>query len=36
VVIATHDEAFAARLKPRLIPLKEGRVAGQPSIRGAV
>jgi cell division transport system ATP-binding protein len=27
VMIATHDEAFAARLKPRLIPLKEGRVA---------
>jgi len=27
VVIATHDEAFAARLKPRLIALKEGRVA---------
>ena len=27
VVIATHDEAFAARLKPRLITLKEGRLA---------
>jgi cell division transport system ATP-binding protein len=27
VVIATHDEAFAARLKPRLIAIKEGRVA---------
>jgi cell division transport system ATP-binding protein len=27
VVIATHDEAFAARLKPRLISLAEGRVA---------
>jgi len=27
VVIATHDEAFAARLKPRLIALKEGRLA---------
>jgi len=27
VVIATHDEAFAARLKPRLISLSEGRVA---------
>jgi len=26
VVIATHDEAFAARLKPRLIALKEGRL----------
>jgi len=26
VVIATHDEAFAARLKPRLIALKEGRM----------
>jgi len=26
VVIATHDEAFAARLKPRLIALKEGRI----------
>jgi cell division transport system ATP-binding protein len=27
VVIATHDEAFAARLKPRIIMLKEGRSA---------
>jgi cell division transport system ATP-binding protein len=27
VVIATHDEALAARLKPRLIALKEGKVA---------
>ena len=27
VVIATHDEAITARLKPRLIALKEGRVA---------
>jgi cell division transport system ATP-binding protein len=27
VVIATHDEAFAARLKPRLVSLREGRVA---------
>jgi cell division transport system ATP-binding protein len=27
VVIATHDEAFAARLKPRMIALKEGRLA---------
>jgi cell division transport system ATP-binding protein len=27
VVIATHDEAFAARLKPRTIALKEGRLA---------
>ena len=27
VIIATHDEAFAARLKPRLIALKEGRLA---------
>ena len=27
VVIATHDEAFAARLKPRLIALKDGRLA---------
>ena len=27
VIIATHDEAFAARLKPRLISLKEGRLA---------
>jgi ABC-type ATPase involved in cell division len=27
VVIATHDEALAARLKPRLIALKSGRVA---------
>jgi len=26
VVIATHDEAFAARLKPRLVALKEGRI----------
>ncbi|HXF65098.1 MAG TPA: cell division ATP-binding protein FtsE [Burkholderiales bacterium] len=26
VVVATHDEAFAARLKPRLVALKEGRV----------
>ena len=28
VVIATHDEAFAARLKPRLVALREGRLAG--------
>jgi len=27
VVFATHDVSFAARLKPRLIALKEGRVA---------
>jgi cell division transport system ATP-binding protein len=27
VVIATHDEAFAARLKPRLVSLREGRLA---------
>jgi ABC-type ATPase involved in cell division len=27
VVIATHDEALAARLKPRLIALKEGKLA---------
>ncbi len=27
VVIATHDEAFAARLKPRLIALSGGRLA---------
>jgi cell division transport system ATP-binding protein len=27
VVIATHDEAITARLKPRLIMLKEGRIA---------
>jgi len=27
VVVATHDEAFAARLKPRKIALKEGRLA---------
>jgi len=27
VVIATHDEAFAARLKPRLIALSGGRIA---------
>ena len=27
VVIATHDEAFAARLKPRLVTLREGRLA---------
>ena len=27
VVIATHDEAFAARLKPRVIALKGGRLA---------
>src|SRR5689334_24784750 len=27
LVIATHDEAFAARLKPRVIALKEGKVA---------
>ena len=27
VVIATHDESLAARLKPRRIALKEGRVA---------
>jgi cell division transport system ATP-binding protein len=26
VVIATHDEAFAARLKPRLVVLKDGKV----------
>jgi len=26
VVIATHDEALAARLKPRLVALREGRV----------
>jgi cell division transport system ATP-binding protein len=28
VVIATHDESLAARLKPRRIGLKEGKVAG--------
>jgi cell division transport system ATP-binding protein len=27
VVVATHDEAFAARLRPRVITLKEGRLA---------
>ncbi len=27
VVIATHDETFAARLKPRLVALREGRLA---------
>jgi len=27
VIIATHDEAFAARLKPRIIALREGRLA---------
>ncbi len=27
VIIATHDEAFAARLKPRLVALKYGKVA---------
>jgi cell division transport system ATP-binding protein len=27
VLVATHDEAFAARLKPRVIALKEGRLA---------
>jgi ABC-type ATPase involved in cell division len=27
VVIATHDEAFAARMKPRQIALKEGKLA---------
>ena len=27
VVVATHDEAFAARLKPRVIALTEGRLA---------
>lgn len=27
VVIATHDAAFAARLKPRLVVLKDGRLA---------
>jgi len=27
VIIATHDEAFAARLKPRLVALKDGKVA---------
>ncbi len=27
VVIATHDEALAARLKPRVVALKEGRIA---------
>jgi cell division transport system ATP-binding protein len=27
VVIATHDEAFAARLKPRVVALREGRLA---------
>ena len=27
VIIATHDEAFAARLKPRLVVLREGRLA---------
>ena len=28
VVIATHDASFAVRMKPRLVVLKEGRVAG--------
>ncbi|OGA26127.1 MAG: cell division ATP-binding protein FtsE [Betaproteobacteria bacterium RIFCSPLOWO2_02_FULL_67_26] len=27
VIIATHDEAFAARLKPRLVLLREGKLA---------
>ena len=27
VIIATHDEAFAARLKPRMVALKEGKLA---------
>jgi len=27
VVIATHDVAFAARMKPRVIVLKEGKLA---------
>jgi cell division transport system ATP-binding protein len=27
VIIATHDEALAARLKPRLVALKEGKLA---------
>ena len=27
VIVATHDEAFAARLKPRVVALKEGRLA---------
>jgi cell division transport system ATP-binding protein len=27
VVIATHDEAFAVQMKPRLVALKNGRVA---------
>lgn len=27
LVIATHDDAFAARLKPRIVALKDGRVA---------
>ena len=27
VIIATHDEAFAARLKPRIVALKEGKLA---------
>ncbi len=27
VVIATHDDTFAARLKPRLVALREGRLA---------
>jgi len=27
VVIATHDDAFAARMKPRVVALKDGRVA---------
>jgi cell division transport system ATP-binding protein len=28
VVIATHDEALASRLKPRIVSLKEGKLAG--------
>jgi cell division transport system ATP-binding protein len=28
VVIATHDEAFALHMKPRLIALKDGKLAG--------
>ena len=27
VIIATHDESFALRLKPRLVPLRQGAVA---------
>jgi cell division transport system ATP-binding protein len=27
VVIATHDASFAARMKPRLVVLREGRLA---------